>query len=54
MTLVVADCSPIRYLVVIDAIQILPQLYDSIVLPRAVLAELGHPHAPEKALEKMH
>lgn len=48
MTLVVADCSPIRYLVVIDAIEVLPQLYDSVVIPEAVLAELTHPHAPAK------
>lgn len=48
MTLVVADCSPIRYLVVIDAIEVLPHLYDSVVIPQAVLAELTHPHAPAK------
>jgi plasmid stabilization system protein ParE len=46
MTLVVADCSPIRYLVVIEAIQILPRLYDQVIIPQSVLDELTHPHAP--------
>jgi len=48
MTLVVADCSPIRYLMVIEAVQILPQLYDSVIIPQSVLAELTHRHAPAK------
>jgi predicted nucleic acid-binding protein len=46
MTLVVADCSPIRYLVVIEAIQILPRLYDQVIIPQSVLVELTHAHAP--------
>jgi predicted nucleic acid-binding protein len=47
MILVVADTSPIRYLVLIDAIAVLPKLYDRVVLPSAVVAELTHPNAPE-------
>ena len=46
MTLVVADTGPLNYLVVIDAIELLPRLYDKVVIPSAVLAELTHPHAP--------
>ena len=46
MTLVVADSSPIRYLAVLDAIELLPQLYERVILPRSVQAELSHPHAP--------
>lgn len=47
MTLAVADTSPIRYLAVIESLHLLPQLYERVILPRAVLAELGHPRAPE-------
>jgi predicted nucleic acid-binding protein len=46
MTLVVADSGPIRYLVVIGAIETLPRLYSRIVLPKVVVQELTHPSAP--------
>jgi predicted nucleic acid-binding protein len=46
MILVVADTSPLCYLVVIEAIELLPRLYDRVVIPSAVLAELTHPKAP--------
>jgi len=45
--LVVADTSPINYLVLIDQIEILPLLYTRILIPPAVLEELRHPAAPE-------
>jgi predicted nucleic acid-binding protein len=45
--LVVADTSPIHYLILIDAIDVLPRLYDRLVLPEAVYAELSHPRAPK-------
>jgi len=44
---VVADASPINYLVLIGQIEILPRLYTRIVIPSAVLGELKHPVAPE-------
>src|SRR2546429_6010030 len=44
---VVADTSPINYLVLIDQIGILPQLYTRILIPPAVLEELKHPVAAE-------
>lgn len=44
---VVADTSPINYLVLIDQIEILPRLYTRILIPPAVLEELKHPVAPE-------
>lgn len=47
MILVVADTGPLHYLVLIGAIHILPHLYDRVVIPQAVLAELAHPHAPD-------
>src|ERR1044071_9282702 len=49
MTLVVADASPVRYLAVIESIHLLPQLFDQVVLPKRVLGELTHPHAPDAA-----
>lgn len=44
---VVADTSPINYLVLIAQINLLPRLYTRILIPPAVLAELKHPLAPE-------
>jgi predicted nucleic acid-binding protein len=46
MILVVADTGPIHYLVLIEAVGLLPRLYDLVVLPKAVHAELTHPNAP--------
>lgn len=46
MILVVADAGPIRYLVLIEAIELLSRIYDRVIIPRTVLAELTHPHAP--------
>ena len=40
MTVVVADTSPLNYLVQIEAIDILPRLYGKIVIPKDVLSEL--------------
>ena len=46
MLLVVADTSPIRYLVEIGQIVILPQLFETIFIPAVVYDELRHPSAP--------
>src|SRR5215212_6248550 len=46
--LVVADTSPLRYLVVIQAIELLPLLYERVVVPQAVLTELQHPRSPRE------
>lgn len=43
----VSDTSPINYLVLIDCIQVLPALFDRIIIPRAVFEELASPSAPE-------
>jgi predicted nucleic acid-binding protein len=45
---VVADTSPINYLVLIDAIDLLAALYGQVLLPEAVAAELRHAETPEK------
>lgn len=44
--LVVADATPLRYLTLIEHVTILPTLYGRIVIPKAVMDELQHPHAP--------
>ncbi len=46
MLLVVADTGPIRYLVEIGHIGILPQLFERIFIPSPVYDELRHPSAP--------
>ena len=45
MILVIADTGPIHYLVLVEAIGVLPRLYDRVIIPRAVLAELSHRNA---------
>lgn len=45
--LVVSDCSPLHYLILIQRDWLLPKLYDRVVAPAAVVAELSHPHAPD-------
>jgi predicted nucleic acid-binding protein len=47
MRVIVSDTSPIRYLVLIEQIEILQKLYGQILIPEAVRAELQQPHAPE-------
>ena len=40
MTVVVADTSPLNYLILIEAIDVLPRLYGAVVVPRQVIAEV--------------
>lgn len=42
----VFDTSPICYLLLIGEIELLPALYDRLLVPRAVAVELSHPEAP--------
>ena len=46
MRLVVADTSPLRYLVQIGQIDLLPRLFEEIFLSSVVADELRHPSAP--------
>jgi predicted nucleic acid-binding protein len=46
MPLVVADTSPIFYLLSIGHIDLLPQLFGKVLVPDAVDRELRHPSAP--------
>ncbi|HKS24574.1 MAG TPA: DUF3368 domain-containing protein [Thermoanaerobaculia bacterium] len=45
--IVVADTSPLLYLILIQCEHVLPALYDRVVAPRAVISELTDPQAPE-------
>ncbi len=45
--IVIADTSPISYLILIGEVDILPQLYKEILVPPAVFAELTASDAPE-------
>jgi predicted nucleic acid-binding protein len=44
--IVVCDTSPVHYLVLIDEVDLLPRLFESVFLPTGVLAELQHPGTP--------
>jgi predicted nucleic acid-binding protein len=44
--IVVSDTSPLNYLVLIGHVDVLPILFDRIVTPPAVIAELLHPGTP--------
>jgi predicted nucleic acid-binding protein len=43
---VVSDTSPLCYLLLIDLIDLLPELYGRVVIPEAVRDELAAPEAP--------
>lgn len=44
---IVVDAGPLNYLILIDAIEVLPKLFDAVALPEAVASELRHPRAPD-------
>jgi predicted nucleic acid-binding protein len=46
--IVVADTGPLNYLVLIRDIDVLPQLFKTVLAPQAVFAELGHVEAPAR------
>lgn len=48
MTVVVADSSPLNYLVLIESIDLLHRLYGKILVPQEVVVELTDPAAPHK------
>ena len=45
--IVVADASPLRYLILIGYAHVLPALYGRVVVPPAVVAELSQPRTPD-------
>ncbi|MEO8036026.1 MAG: DUF3368 domain-containing protein [Acidobacteriota bacterium] len=46
--IVVADTSPLRYLILIDHVHVLPALFGEVIVPPAVLAELTNEQTPEE------
>lgn len=44
--IVIADTSPINYLVLIDAGDLLPTLFEAILVPQGVIQELRNPASP--------
>ena len=46
--IVIADTSPINYLVLIDEVEVLPALYGRVLVPPAVCAELRRVRASER------
>jgi predicted nucleic acid-binding protein len=47
MAVVVSDTTPLHYLILIGRDSVLQKLYGEIIVPPAVLTELGHPAAPK-------
>jgi predicted nucleic acid-binding protein len=45
--IVVSDASPLNYLVLIDAIDVLPKLFAEVFVPSKVMEELRQPNAPD-------
>jgi predicted nucleic acid-binding protein len=45
--IVVSDTSPLNYLILINAVDVLPLLFNEVYTTKAVLKELTHPKAPE-------
>lgn len=45
--IVVSDTGPVNYLALIGHLDVLPKLYDTVVIPPAVARELGNQRSPE-------
>jgi predicted nucleic acid-binding protein len=45
--IVISDTSPLGYLLLIDLVDLLPQLYGRVIIPQAVRDELSAPGAPD-------
>ncbi|WP_287453843.1 hypothetical protein [Leptolyngbya sp. UWPOB_LEPTO1] len=43
---VISDTSPLRYLILIEQVELLPQLYDQIIIPEVVQQELQTSNSP--------
>jgi predicted nucleic acid-binding protein len=47
MRAIIADTTPLNYLVLIEAVDILPRVYGRVLIPPAVKAELSDPKTPD-------
>jgi predicted nucleic acid-binding protein len=43
---VVSDTTPLNYLILIGNVDVLPRLFDKVLIPPAVLREISHPDTP--------
>jgi predicted nucleic acid-binding protein len=50
---VVSDATPLNYLVLINAVELLPRLFSAVLIPPAVAAELSSESAPSAVLDLM-
>ena len=46
--IVVSDTTPLNYLVLIEAIDLLPKLFNEVYVPAAVIRELSHASTPDR------
>jgi len=46
--IVVADTTPLNYLILTDLTQVVSELFGQVTIPQAVLNELQVPQAPDK------
>jgi len=46
MSVIISNTTPINYLVLIDHIAVLPQMYGRIIIPQAVFGELQEEGTP--------
>ena len=44
--IVIADTSPLRYLILVEVAEVLPLLFQQVLIPDEVYTELRHPSAP--------
>jgi predicted nucleic acid-binding protein len=49
--IVVADASPLNYLILIEEIDLLPKLFGRVLVPAGVVAELQDPSAPSQVTQ---
>jgi predicted nucleic acid-binding protein len=49
MIVAVSDTSPLRSLILVEQVDVLPQLFDQVLVPPAVLLELSQARTPEPA-----
>lgn len=49
--IVVADASPLCYLILIEEVRVLPALYGRVIVPPAVVTELNHERSPSAVRE---
>ncbi|HRJ17873.1 MAG TPA: hypothetical protein PLF84_02480 [Bryobacteraceae bacterium] len=47
MRLVVSDTGPVDYLILIGHIEILPRIFEKVLIPDVVFKEPGHTKAPD-------